>query len=438
MGKGFAGRITRAHVVGILLVAALLLGGGGSPNREAELVLQCVFAGGIAAWFLVLDDGGRPPRATWYIATLMLGVPLLQLVPLPPSIWTALPGRAPAIEALAVVGAASSWRPLSIAPIRTVGALAALVPACALFLMTASLPPERLRPLLRIVGIAGLACVGIGAVQLAGGAKPYPDAHPGWLTGLFANRNAAADLLLVAALVWGVRATGPGAHRPLCYSACAVCVAGVLATGSRAGIALIPVVAAALAFRWRPVSPKRALVAAAVPVAGVLLLLVSPLASRLAPRFATFADARPDLWFDSWVAAKAFWPAGAGMGAFVPAFLLHERDSVIDASHPNRAHNDYLELLVEAGLLMPILLLVPAILLLRAWRAGWVSHARYRDVLVVAVGSLVIVALHSVVDYPLRNMALSCLTGFFSGCAFAIAGARRRRSGEVAAPRGWI
>ena len=95
MGKGFANRVTRAHVVGILLAAALLLGGGGSRNREAELVLQCVFALGIAAWFALPRDQERLPNAALITGVSVLALPLVHLIPLPPVIWSALPGREP-------------------------------------------------------------------------------------------------------------------------------------------------------------------------------------------------------------------------------------------------------------------------------------------------------------------------------------------------------
>ena len=61
-------------------------------------------------------------------------------------------------------------------------------------------------------------------------------------------------------------------------------------------------------------------------------------------------DTRFDLWQDTLTAIGNFWPVGSGLGSFSRAILPSERFAVIDETFPNRAHNDYLEFLLEAGL----------------------------------------------------------------------------------------
>ena len=100
---------------------------------------------------------------------------------------------------------------------------------------------------------------------------------------------------------------------------------------------------------------------------------------------------------------------------------------------PNRAHNDFLELALEAGL--PGLLLLTALGGALVWRmvrrlrdAGAVEGPRAQ--VWFAAGVLVLLATHSLVDYPLRSMALATLAGVASGMILAPVGRRR----ETASP----
>jgi O-antigen ligase len=82
---------------------------------------------------------------------------------------------------------------------------------------------------------------------------------------------------------------------------------------------------------------------------------------------------------------------------------------------PNRAHNDYLEIGLEAGLLGYLAVVASTIVIVamfwRSWRAVQAMHSQ----LVFGAAVLLLIALHSVVDYPLRSMAIACLVGLASG-----------------------
>ena len=104
MGRGRSIELTRSGIAGTLLLAALLLGGGGRPHPGAELALQLLFAAGITAWLLVPTSRSKPPRSAGFVAAALLAVVLLHLAPLPPEVWTRLPDRAPIIAALELIG----------------------------------------------------------------------------------------------------------------------------------------------------------------------------------------------------------------------------------------------------------------------------------------------------------------------------------------------
>ncbi len=107
----------------------LIGGGGGSPAPLAELFCKGLAAVACCLW-LWLDGPAaiRGAPALPWVAGLILLVPLIQLVPLPPSLWHELPGRDLLRDNLALVGADRAWRPLSIATQRTLDGVLALFP----------------------------------------------------------------------------------------------------------------------------------------------------------------------------------------------------------------------------------------------------------------------------------------------------------------------
>lgn len=161
----------QSWLVTLALSLALVLGGGGSPSPLSELMLQLVLAAIVAVWiwFLPAPLGQSAPRGALLIAALILAVPLIQLIPLPPSLWQALPGRKLEQEALALIGREDTWRSLSLAPSRTLAALLAMAPAAALLVMSASLDHHARIRLVQTVLAVGILTLLVGAAQISSG-----------------------------------------------------------------------------------------------------------------------------------------------------------------------------------------------------------------------------------------------------------------------------
>ena len=131
-------------IASLFFAAALLFGGGGSPNPATELVVQLSFVAAALAWFWTPDLGSHCRRVpadpiVWMVIALVLFLPLAQLVPLPTTVWSSLPGRENQLAALELVGAADSWRTWSLAPARTTASLLAIIPALFALYATAAL-----------------------------------------------------------------------------------------------------------------------------------------------------------------------------------------------------------------------------------------------------------------------------------------------------------
>jgi O-antigen ligase len=122
-------------------------------------------------------------------------------------------------------------------------------------------------------------------------------------------------------------------------------------------------------------------------------------------------------------AAIANLPFGSGFGTFVPIYQKFVPRTQLNDRLLNHAHDDWLELWLTGGL--PAIALAAAFLAwlaastLRVWSSGE-PGAPVLDLALAQAGSIVIVLLllHSVVDYPLRMPALSVL--FAIACAYLI------------------
>jgi O-antigen ligase len=141
-------------------------------------------------------------------------------------------------------------------------------------------------------------------------------------------------------------------------------------------------------------------------------------------RYVQQKEGRWDLWPDAMVAARNYWPVGVGVGNFIPVFRAAENLDAVDDTHPVRAHNEYIEFAIEGGILALVLL---GALLLTFFRRIALSlgdrglGTTQRAQVTFAGTAIAILALHSVVDYPVRAMALASL------CALAVGMASRVR-----------
>ena len=430
---------------------AVALGGGGTPSPLPEMLLEWAALATLAAVVSLHPEDYPWPRQATVFALALLALPALQLVPLPPAIWRGLPGREIEAAAIDLAGAGQTWMPWTVSPPRTLASLLALIVPATVVLATALASPRGRAFALVAVAAMALVSAAIGMAQLAGGAHSawrfYASSHVEDLTGFQANRNAEADVLLTG--VFALAALGFGRVLPLPRYAgivlgCgAILLAGaVLLTASRAGIALL-VASVAMAgliafYRFRALTSAGAKSAlggvGAAALAGLGWAIVASPVGRIGARFADGSGPRPEIWRDTLYAIGQYWPWGSGIGTFVPVFVAAERLEAVDSSFPNRAHNEFLELALEAGI--PGLAVLAVLAGLLAWR--WAIRLRAtaspqeRAELAFAAATLVALGAHSIVDYPLRSMALATLAGVAGGFILAPA---RHRGGAVSPGR---
>lgn len=435
-------RLHMGALLGLLLVVAMF-GGGGSPSVLAEgATIAAAFALAILVVALGVSLQPRVPAAVTGVALALPLIALLQLIPLPPAIWQALPGRETLVAALAAVGEDRVWWPFSIIPGRTLAALLSFAPPLLAFCLASQLTgADRTRCLWAFLAI-GIASSMLAILQAVGGDGfyLYIRSIAGFPSGLFANHNAQGDALLIAlcagiALWFGE--TVP-ARRAFVVTAMALVLLGLLLSGSRTSLLLL-VVPAGLALmlsrrtgagrtamRWRA---PLLVGAGAVLLTSIVLLSDNEVFGRIAGRFGARTDARfSSIWPDSWFAATQLFPFGAGLGTFPQVFEAVERLEVIGPARANRAHLDYLELLIEAGMAGILVIVGALVVAVQRIRATGRSTYFYSDATTsVAWCTGLIVAAHSMVDYPLRAVLLACMFAIGMGLLFA-----RRDVGELA------
>lgn len=418
-----------------MVALAIMLGGGGTVNPQTETVLQFLTA--MILLPLTLSANwqrglGPVPQTTWLIGFMVVILPIVHLIPLPPSIWQALPGRGVEVQSLAAIGAEQAWMPLSLAPARTFASLLAMIFAVLLMFQVSRLSLRGRNWLCGAIVVCGLLSLLLGVLQLShtGGWdwSLYSQFSRGSLVGFQANRNAEADILLIALLALGVLATvrlADGRNHTLTWFGFIIgflaFTVGIFMTGSRTGIGILgPTIVLLLVMIWPVLRNRRQALrwiggfVAASGVAAILLLQL-PSVQKVVARFYGTKEARWDLWADTWYAIGQVWPFGSGIGTIAPMLEAAERLDVVDQSRPVRAHNDWLEWTLEGGVPgLVVLGLIIALVLVVAVRAVVdVSRsspaASRRAQIVFACGVMLIVALHSIVDYPLRSMSLAAL-----------------------------
>ncbi len=439
----------------LYLSVAFLFGGGGVsaalPNLIVQLASLLLLSLNLAS---LRQFVARAPRTLVGLVAVTILVALVQLVPLPPAIWHALPGRGLAVEALSLIGRQDEWRSFALVPNRTMTAFAAFFAGLVPAIVVASLDRRSARQVLAgVVALGGVAIL-LGVAQLAmQGAvgRFYQEGMSGELVGSFANHNSSGlflCLVLIALTALPSRFTATAAGRSGVILAGLIVVVGVVLTRSRSSMAVLALLLALgglvywprvkeglQGFRASRVYGKyftrvltAGLAVACLGLGGAAYLLHNGRVEQSLSRFSDLHDARPQIWADSLDSIGRFWPLGAGTGSFKTVFQVDESLEWVTPLLAGRAHDEYLEIAIELGVVgLALVLAWLARVAVTAWQVRALQDRRLRYAALVALGCL---ALQSLVDYPLRNQFRLVVTGVRAGVFF-----RLGRQGEVSAAR---
>jgi O-antigen ligase len=420
----------------------------------------------------------RTPLLSVMLGLLAIGVAItLQLVPLSP--WT-LENVSPATDAYlsrqefsytmsksrrdaddpSMIGARPKGRALSLAPSRTVIGLV-LFSAFALFLIgTAKLlslagAAAAVRGLV-FIG-ASIALMAIVQYVLAGNGEREPIGIYGFWTpdyralsfGPFVNRNHFAGWMLMTlpvtvasalaaatavpgperrgwreTLAWLSTREGAGTTRLLC--AAVAMGAALVLSKSLSGLAGLAVGGLALASLVIGRQPSRAIrIGTACAFTAVALSVIGLAgAGLLVPRASSIEQdllsigGRRQAWADTVEIIKDFPLTGTGLNTYGTAMIQYQTPR--GSAHFQEAHNDYLQLAAEGGLIVGLPVLVTLGLFVReVWRRfNEAPHAgRTYWIRAGAVAGLVAIAVQSLFEFSLQMPGNAALFAFLGAIA---------------------
>jgi len=407
------------------LVLFLILGGGPISANVANLIM---LFGGACCLLIVGSKGGlsalrQLPAVELLTVVAVVTIPLIQLVPFPPSLWNSLPGRETENALLHLAGLSSSWLPITLDRAATMATVAFALAFGGLFLAGLSLREADLKRLLILMVCCTVLSIALGAIQLStsGQLTLYPSSHRGLLLGFFANRNHQSLFLAVSILTIAYLVSRSGLTRRralILFGFCSfIGLAAAFGTASRMGLALclLAVAGGPLVFLDVQLRRRMTVFVTAIGVAALIALInISQVASGTLTRYGDVtADYRWTIWQRSVVLMRDYFPVGTGIGAYADVFKKYERLEWLRPQYVNAAHNDYIQLMVETGMLGLILLLLLGVILVRSahFNFGEPGAAGRRDAGLARLGLCVIalVLIHSLVDYPLRRPAIGAI-----------------------------
>jgi O-antigen ligase len=261
----------------------------------------------------------------------------------------------------------------------------------------------------------------------------YDVTNYGSAVGLFSNRNHQAMLLACLFPMLAVYASTSirseeqaSLRRWIAIGAGTVLVPLLLVTGSRAGLILGVVGLLSVVVLYRkpasltPTKRKNRKIDLRYAVTGFGVLCLGALTiimSRAEAFQRLFAagqgeDERLKIWVPIAQMAWKYFPFGSGIGSFVEVYQINEPRDLLSHQYYNHAHNDWLEVYLTVGLLGVLILSIALLGWFRtSWKALMVRADNGRGVLFSRLGSVIVLmmALGSIGDYPLRVPSLACL-----------------------------
>jgi O-antigen ligase len=423
-----------AVLVAVVPVAAVVL--FGAVEGEHALPIEALaLLMGAAAVAARARRGDRPlpfPAVTLPVL-LLAALPAVQLLPIPAGsgAWVA-----PGLGRFGLLHLTT----LSVQPYATFLALVRWASYAAFLIAALEVlgRPGAPRAALAVMAALGVleALYGVGNLLLGNARLLWLPriAYAGDATGTLVNRNhfGTAMVLCLSALL-AVRWLAPHRRRADERALTVLALAGATAIGlgtvlshSRGGMVCLVAalaVAAALAPHDSEGRGGRRIVAAVV---GLVLVYgayvgLGPVAERFGEIGERPQAGRVELWRDTVRVFRDFPLAGAGAGTFETVFPAYRRPAgeYVPYAH---AHQDYLELAAEGGIVALALAAAAAVAFAAALRAGFARLAgRRRLALAALTAGLAASLLHAAADFPLHIPGIVFLVLLAAAAAIRLA-----------------
>ena len=439
MKNNYSQNIILALSILLITLAPLFRAG----NRPIPLlILEIIGLAILLSLFWNFDALRKTPKALWALVITIIATPLVYLMP-SPDIIENLAGRELYNTVEQWIASNSSEQPnisISLIPEKTLDSLLSLIPVAAIFLATMSLSIKSLKLLCYIFlgivafeGLIALAQVTNGSDNLYFGMKNSHNAQ-----GTYPNRDHFSALLEMSLpVIIGLLAISfakkdhvhhgnkflkkLSLHETLTFSSLSLLIfLAAIFSYSRSGIFLIMlgIFISTLSFA-RHIGGKQSIGLMATLTTLSIGVATSIGIIPIVNRFITLdplKDGRNAIFEHTIEAIQNFYPVGSGPGTF--PYVYRAFQPMEQAGRINHAHNDYLELILETGLLGAAILCLFLILYLLNWkhifRSPWL---RLRYIQTGAGIGMLLILLHGLSDFnfhiPANMIFFALLAGIF-------------------------
>jgi O-antigen ligase len=444
--------IREKYSLSIYVGLCALLGGASAGGFLANALLQIIGLLLIFRNFSALSEKLRANpevyRALCALLTVLITWFVVQLIPLPPELWTQMPGRTRIAEGMSLLDSNLDWHPIALEPERSLYSIFAFIPAFATLLLVLKANRDAIARCIITLAIFGWLSIFVGFIQISTNGETifqlYTKGPMAYATGLFANSNHLSTFLCATAALLiffnGLRQAiqRGGKSSPITKTLSHFTISAFLFAsavgGSMAGAMLATVCGAYyLVTLFERFATRKSFFLLLIALVGLVLV-----AGLIATKFyasglerlaeATGADTRIYLWQTTWLAIRETFPLGIGLGNFrwyIPAF---EDPDIVLSNYPNHAHNDWLEFVLEGGLISLAIIASLMWLLIQAFRQSLKDGSLTFVQSVAPFVVILMIALHSLVDYPLRTAAIAACAAI--AFALAIAGPGKDQKNE--------
>ncbi|MER9200816.1 O-antigen ligase family protein [Mesorhizobium sp. M0933] len=396
------------YLLGSVLFVSLLIGGGTTSGLYTDTLIE-VAAIVSAAVVFSRPGGQRCPQSVLWLLIFAVALVVLQIVPLPVAIFN---GLRPNLLLGYPWAGETQFRFISVGVGRTIECLLYLLGVAVFFLAVSRLRAEQVSALLPFF-FTGVICNGLaGAIQYSlsddiaiVGLLPFTIN-----AGLFANVNHFSALLFVSipfVVYYGLFR----GHLLSGSVALIILLLLLLAAGSRAGvliglaITVLSVVFLSARSRASGLSVLLIFIGLSVYTMGAWTKIDADVVD---PAFGRGEFARTTI-----DGIKENWTTGVGFGNFQKAYQIYEKENMIFEKFVNHAHNEYLEIVFEGGVLAMLLIAGYFVLLLAS-----LVNVRRDPLQKAAFLSVSFLLIHSLVDYPLRTEALAMTFAYMNAIIF--------------------
>ena len=411
----------------VVLMAAFPLIGGTKILQTIPLVeaLAIVL---LVLLFIFQQRFNFLSKATWGYIFLIALTPLLYLIPVSADIWDQLPGHEVYTQIAQWVttnqGSEQINRTFSLIPYRTEHAFFALLPPLAIFITVSALPEPQKRFIIYSLLVIAIAEASLATIQYSSNNEFFyfgiPIIKKGIALGTYPNPDHFVLLMEIAIpltfallaheIKTGKKHGSDGSKSlmlKIIYGLMIILfIAGAVFSGSRAGIplALLSGFLSYMIFMHKKNSQHLFLSAVVILVITVALLSflnLTPVINRFISNN-PFLDGRWAIFANTWEGIKTFFPLGTGPGTFPEIYRIFQ--PIAQSGFVNHAHNDYLELIFETGLLGVFFISYFMYRIISAWQQVKKVKVREFHYIQIATGlGILVMLLHSILEFNMHD-----------------------------------